>query len=105
MNNQPPQINVEISPEVAAGHYCNHAGISHMPSEFVLDLIQLMPHAPNAQVRARIIMAPQNAKMLLRALTDNIAQYERQFGKIPEPNFQNPIPPMNFNNGGAGPAQ
>ncbi|MEY4927769.1 MAG: hypothetical protein RI894_2205, partial [Bacteroidota bacterium] len=86
MNNQPPQINVEISTEVAVGHYCNHAGISHMPSEFVLDFIQLMPHAPNAQVRARIILAPQNAKNILRALSENIAQYERQFGRIPEPN-------------------
>ncbi len=105
MNNQPPQINVEISAEVAVGHYCNHAGVSHMPSEFVLDFIQLMPHAPSAQVRARIILAPQNAKNILRALSENIAQYERQFGRIPEPHINANIPPMNFNNGGAGPAQ
>ncbi len=93
------QINIELSEEVAVGTYANLAVISHSSSEFVMDFIQLMPNMPQAKVRSRIIMTPQNAKRLLRALTENISRYEAQMGRIPEDNT--PIPPMNF---GGGPA-
>ncbi len=37
---------------------------------------------PKAKVHARIITTPQHAKMLLKALKDNIDKFESRFGEI-----------------------
>ena len=42
----------------------------------------MMPGTPKAKVRSRVIMNPLNAKRLYKALADNIAKYEQQFGAI-----------------------
>jgi hypothetical protein len=62
--------------------YSNFALITHAPSEMVLDFARVMPNVPKSRVYARIIMTPLNAKLLLRALTDNLAKYEAQYGEI-----------------------
>lgn len=79
-NNQ--QLQIELKPEVAEGTYSNLAILTHSSSEFVADFIQMMPGMPKAQVRSRIIMAPEHAKRLLMALQDNVRKYEQQFGAI-----------------------
>lgn len=90
------QLNIELSEEIAEGIYSNLAIISHSHSEFVLDFIRLMPNVPKAKVKSRIVLTPQHAKRLLKALSDNVIKYEGQFGTIqdPEPPM---IPPMSFN--------
>ena len=65
-NNQ--QLQIELKPEVAEGTYSNLAILTHSSSEFVADFIQMMPGMQKAQVRSRIIMAPEHAKRLLMAL-------------------------------------
>ncbi|MEM9919865.1 MAG: DUF3467 domain-containing protein [Bacteroidota bacterium] len=89
------QLNIELPEEVAEGIYSNLAIISHSHSEFVLDFIRLMPNVPKAKVKSRIILTPQHAKHLLRALADNVKKFEAQFGPI-TPAEQPPFPPMNF---------
>ncbi len=79
---QPQQINVELGEKEAEGIYSNLALISHSPAEFVLDFTRMLPGVPKAKVYARIIMTPQHAKSFLRALQENIAKYEQQFGEI-----------------------
>lgn len=79
-NNQ--QLQIELKPEVAEGIYSNLAILTHSGSEFVADFIQMMPGMPKAQVRSRVIMAPEHAKRLLMALQDNVKKYEQQFGTI-----------------------
>jgi hypothetical protein len=37
---------------------------------------------PKAKVHARVIMTAQHAKLLLRALEDNIGKFEMKFGEI-----------------------
>ena len=81
-NNQKNQLNIEISDEVAEGKYSNIAIITHSPNEFIVDFAQMMPGTPKAKVRSRVIMNPLNAKRLYKALADNIAKYEQQFGTI-----------------------
>ncbi len=76
------QINIELPPEQAEGIYSNLAIITHSASEFVLDFTRIMPGVPKARVYARIIMTPQHAKSLLKALEENIKRYENQFGEI-----------------------
>ena len=80
----PRRFNVEIPTDLAAT-YANFAIISHSPWEVFLDFAQILPNLPKARVRARIVLAPANAKMLLRALQENIARYEAQHGEIKVP--------------------
>ncbi len=85
MNDQPvqgQQINIELGEKEAEGIYSNLAIITHSPAEFVIDFTRVLPGVPKAKVHARIIMTPQHAKLLLRALEDNIAKYELKFGEI-----------------------
>jgi len=44
-----------------------------------------MPQVPEARVRARAVMTPLNAKLLLKALGDNLSRFEAQFGPITVP--------------------
>ena len=76
------QLQIELREEVAQGTYANLAIITHSSSEFILDFVRVMPGIPKAGVQSRIIVAPEHAKRLLRALEDNIAKYERVFGTI-----------------------
>ena len=71
-NNQEGQINIELDEKVAEGTYSNLAIINHSNTEFVLDFISLMPGVPKAKVKSRIILTPQHAKRLLKALNENI---------------------------------
>ena len=90
------QLNIELPEDVAEGTYANLAMISHSQSEFVVDFIRMVPNVSKAKVKSRVILTPQHAKRLLKALKDNIAKYEAQFGQVggaDGPNF----PPMNFN--------
>ncbi len=90
------QINIELPEEVAEGIYSNLAIISHSNAEFVIDFIRLVPNVPKAKVKSRIILTPQHAKRLLRALADNVKKFEAQHGAIEEIE-QTPPFPMNFN--------
>ena len=81
---QKNQINIELTDEIASGTYSNLAIITHSPTEFVLDFVSLMPGAPKAKVKSRIVMTPQHAKRLYKALADNLSKYESQFGTIKE---------------------
>ena len=65
--------------------YANFALISHTASEVVIDLAQVLPNQPQAHVKSRIVMTPLNAKLLLRALQDNLAKFESSFGEIRVP--------------------
>lgn len=93
---QQPQLNIELNEEIAQGIYSNLAVITHSPAEFVVDFIRVMPGVPKARVQSRIILTPQHAKRLMRALMDNVSKYENQHGKINEtlPNEQ--IFPVGF---------
>ena len=76
------ELNVELTPEVAAGHYSNFAVIAHSANEFFIDFVAVAPNMPQAKVQSRIIMTPENAKNVLFALRDNLAKYEATFCEI-----------------------
>jgi hypothetical protein len=65
--------------------YSNLALITNSPSEIVIDFAQIMPQVAQARVRARLVLTPLNAKLVLRALTDHLARFEAQFGQITVP--------------------
>ncbi len=90
------QINIELPEEIAEGTYSNLAIISHSNSEFIVDFIRLLPNVPKAKVKSRIILTPQHAKRLLKALADNVKKYESLHGVIADADAPG-FPPMNFN--------
>lgn len=90
------QINIELPEDVAEGTYANLAVISHSHAEFIVDFIRLVPNVPKAKVKSRIILTPQHAKRLMRALMDNVQKFERQNGPIKDMEGPN-VPPVNFN--------
>ena len=93
---QEQQLNIELSEEMADGKYANLAIITHSFAEFVIDFVNVMPNVPKAKVKSRIIMTPQHAKRLMRAMVDNVKRFEAQYGPIKEQEAVN----LPFNFGG-----
>jgi hypothetical protein len=98
-----PQNRPSTSLEVPAGLqpvYANLARIAHSPADIVLDFAHLLPGETRALVGARVLMSPMSAKLLLKALSENLARYEAAFGEIivPTSNLADqlfkPIPPL-----------
>ena len=90
-------LNIELNEKVAEGTYANLAMVSHSQSEFVIDFIRLMPGVSKPKVKSRIIITPEHAKRLLKALEDNIQKFEKTFGDIKK---NEGIPPFPMNFGG-----
>ena len=85
-NNNQKQLQIELPQEGAQGEYANFAIITHSSSDFIVDFARVLPGLPKAQVKSRVILAPEHAKRLLAALQENIVRYEREFGPIKIPN-------------------
>ena len=95
-DNKGQKLNIDLPADKAEGIYSNLAIITHSPSEFVVDFIRMMPGMPQAKVQSRIILTPQHAKRLMKALEDNINKFESMHGPIKvTPGPQNMMP-MNF---------
>lgn len=75
---------MEIPPDLQI-EYVNLVRIAHSPSEIVFDFAQLLPGASPAKVSSRIVMSPVGAKLLFRALGENLSKYETAFGEIKIP--------------------
>ena len=87
-------INIELDESIAQGLYSNLVIVNHAPTEFVLDFINVMPGAPKAKVRSRIILTPEHTKKFINALGKNLDKFEKSFGKIK--NFQKEVIPISF---------
>ena len=88
------QINIELDEKVAQGIYSNLAIINHSISEFVVDFVSIMPGVPKSKVKSRIILTPQHAKRLLKALNENVKKFENSHGEIKD--YDQPPIPLNF---------
>jgi hypothetical protein len=96
----PPTPNLEVPPDLDT-IYVNLVRIAHSPSELVFDFAHLLPGGSPAKVKSRIVMSPLGAKLLYRALAENLARYEAAFGEIKVPGestladhlFHPPAPP------------
>jgi hypothetical protein len=95
-------LQIELTPDVAQGEYANFAIITHSSSDFIVDFARVLPGLPKAQVKSRVILAPEHAKRLLGALQENIMRYEHEYGPIKLPNQQpRTIAPFNVGKGEA----
>ena len=91
------QIQVELPANLDA-IYSNFALITHSPSETIVDFARVLPNVPKAKVYARIVMTPMNAKLLHRALGENLSKFEDKYGEIktPDQGFQQPEERLGF---------
>ncbi|MGP1363272.1 MAG: DUF3467 domain-containing protein [Bacteroides sp.] len=81
-NNDEKNFSIDIPEDLFLGVYSNLVIISHSSSEFVLDFSRIMPGHPGAKVVSRVVMTPDHAKRLFRALGDNLQRYEQAHGEI-----------------------
>jgi len=79
---KPSKLNIELPEAMDGGVYSNLALINHSQTEFVVDFIQVMPGTPKAKVRARVVLTPQHAKRVMKALMGNVSRFEAQHGEI-----------------------
>ncbi len=96
MSENKNQINIELTEEVAEGTYSNLAIITHSHSEFVIDFVKLMPGIQKAKVKSRIILTPEHAKRLYKALAENLKKFESVHGTIKESQGGEGFPPFSL---------
>lgn len=68
--------------------YANLVRIAHTPSEVMFDFARFLPSDTHASVVSRVLVSPLSAKLMLNALSENLAKYEAQFGEIKIPQRQ-----------------
>jgi hypothetical protein len=94
----PGKMEIELPESEAQGTYSNLVMITHSPSEFILDFIAVMPGVPKAKVAKRMVLTPDHAKRLAKALNDNVKRYEEENGpiktgsKVEVPMYRGPQP-------------
>ena len=84
----PPKRPRIILPPDLEPSYANLVRIAHTPSEVMFDFARYMPSDPHAKVVSRVLVSPMSAKLMLQALSENLAKYEAQFGEIVIPKKQ-----------------
>lgn len=82
MENKSPEIQIKVDEASFKGTYSNAAMVSHSQYEFLMDFITVFQG--KGMLTSRVIVSPNQAKHFLRALNDNIAAYEMNFGPIKE---------------------
>ena len=81
---QQVQVQIKADEKELIGMYSNLAMIHHNGDEFTLNFIYIFPNVPQGKLMASVILSPAHAKRFLRAMDENIARYETQFGPIKE---------------------
>jgi len=94
-----PETNIEFPNEdVRRGRFANHIASLFSPTEFTLEFGFVTPEGSsnerlNVIVQSRTIMTPQMFKIMVRHVSDALANYEKQFGEIKVPKEPNaPLP-------------
>jgi len=82
MSNQQQKINIKLDEAIGEGIYSNIFLVTNSPAEFIIDFGRILPGLAEAKIYSRIVMTPQHAKQLQKALETNIANYEKQNGEI-----------------------
>jgi hypothetical protein len=87
MSEEKPEVKIPgitVPPNLEAV-YSNLARITHSPSEFIFDFAQMLPGFKSPAFKSRILLSPLSAKLIYKALGDNLAKYETAYGEISLP--------------------
>jgi Protein of unknown function (DUF3467) len=91
------QVQIKADEKELQGQYSNLVMIHHNLEEFTLNFIYIFPNGAQGKLTGSMIVSPGHAKRIWRALGENIARYESQFGAIKEsPAGSEPTPTVGF---------
>ena len=77
-----PKITIPSDLEVV---YANLVRITHSPSELIFDFAQMLPGLTGPMIKSRVLVSPLTAKLIYKALGDNLIKYEASFGEVSIP--------------------
>src|SRR5262244_802100 len=81
---QQGQVQIKADEKELQGAYSNLVMIHHNLEEFTLNFIYIFPNGTQGKLLQSMIVSPGHAKRIWRALGENLARYEAQFGAIKE---------------------
>lgn len=81
---QQQQIQIKITDDVMKGVHANMMAVTHSKEEFILDFMNVYPMQGQGIAVGRVFVTPGHMKRVMRALAENLAQYEKQFGTVEE---------------------
>jgi hypothetical protein len=90
------QVQIKADEKELQGEYSNLVMIHHNLEEFTLNFIYIFPNGQQGKLLKSMIVSPGHAKRIFRALGENIARYEAQFGTIKEMPEGGPTPNVGF---------
>ena len=100
MDQQQPvqgQVQIKADEKELLGQYSNLVMIHHNLEEFTVNFIYIFPNGAQGKLLNSMIVSPGHAKRIWRALGENLARYEAQFGSIKEsPEGSTPAPNVGF---------
>ena len=100
MDQQQPvqgQVQIKADEKELQGQYSNLVMIHHNLEEFTMNFIYIFPNGTQGKLLNSMIVSPGHAKRIWRALGENLARYEAQFGSIKEsPEGSTPAPNVGF---------
>lgn len=76
-------VSARVPEDVGNGHFASAVMVMTGPFEHVLDFILRLSEAP--RVVARVVLPPTVVRQFVRALEQNIANFEGNFGPLPRP--------------------
>jgi hypothetical protein len=87
MAKEPTSVQINVPPDKSAGCYAHIASVWHTPHDFAIDFCVNQPYAAGpdgfaAQVVSRVRIPPTMVFALLSALSDNLSEYEEEYGDI-----------------------
>jgi hypothetical protein len=80
----PGQVQIKADEKELQGMYSNLVMVHHHAEEFTLNFVYVFPNGAQGKLLASVIVSPGHAKRIWRALGENIARFEAQFGPIKE---------------------
>jgi hypothetical protein len=90
------QVQIKADEKELLGQYSNLVMIHHNLEEFTLNFIYIFPNGAQGKLMSSTIVSPGHAKRIWRALGENLARYEAQFGAIKEAPEGGPAPNVGF---------
>jgi len=100
MDQQQPvqgQVQIKADEKELQGQYSNLVMIHHNLEEFTMNFIYIFPNGAQGKLLNSMILSPGHAKRIWRAMGENLARYEAQFGTIKEsPEGSTPAPNVGF---------
>ncbi|MBX3439312.1 MAG: DUF3467 domain-containing protein, partial [Planctomycetaceae bacterium] len=77
------QLSARVPGDVGQGVFCNAVLVLTGPFEYVLDFVMRLSEAP--RIVARVVLPRPVVGQFVRALEQNVANYEGRFGPLPRP--------------------